>query len=355
MAKQWMIYGATGYSAMLITQEALKRGLKPVLAGRDQAKVSQIAQQLNLDYRVFSLDNEANMLKALQDIDILLHCAGPFSATSKPMLNACLKAQTHYLDITGEIDVFEYAHSDTINAQAIKQNLLVCPGVGFDVVPTDCLAAILKQKLPTATHLSLAFSGGNMMSPGTAKTTVEALGLKPKVRLEGKIKPVKIRTQTIDFGTKNGALLTMNISWGDVSTAYYSTQIPNIDVYIPASAATLKRVKKSLWLKPLFRSKWMQNKLKLDIEKRVKGPDAEKRAQQRSVIWGKVWNQNGESACARLQTPNGYDVTVSAPLAIIDYLLTTDLIPAGSTTPSLLMGSDFIFSLPNVSELEWLN
>lgn len=128
----WIIYGANGYTGELIAREAVRQGLKPTLAGRNKAKVEALAQELGLGYKAFGLDNVDAVSEQLQGFKLVMHCAGPFSATSKPMMEACIKAGAHYLDITGEISVFELAQS--LNSQAEKADIVLCPGVGFDVI-----------------------------------------------------------------------------------------------------------------------------------------------------------------------------------------------------------------------------
>ena len=166
----WMIYGANGYTGRLCAIEAVRRGLRPVLGGRNADALAMLGKQLRLETRVFSLDDPRVVADNLGGIAVMLHCAGPFSATSVPMLSACEHAHCHYLDITGEIDVFEYVHHR--DAHWKRANIAAIPGVGFDVVPSDCLAAMLKRELPDATHLRLAFRSKGKMSPGTAKTVV---------------------------------------------------------------------------------------------------------------------------------------------------------------------------------------
>lgn len=165
----WIIYGANGYTGELIAREAVRQGLKPTVAGRNKTKVAALAQELGLEFRVFGLDDISHISEQLKEFQLVMHCAGPFSSTSKPMMQACLKAGTHYLDITGEIPIFELAQS--LNAQAEAANIVLCPGVGFDVIPTDCVAAALKEALPDATHLALGFDSKTGLSPGTAKTS----------------------------------------------------------------------------------------------------------------------------------------------------------------------------------------
>lgn len=228
----WIIYGANGYTGELIARETVRQGLKPTLAGRNKAKVEALAQELGLDYKAFGLDNVDAVAEQLQGFELVMHCAGPFSATSKPMMEACIKAGAHYLDITGEIAVFELAQS--LNSQAEKADIVLCPGVGFDVIPTDCVAAALKEALPDATHLALGFDSRTGVSPGTAKTSTEGMAEGGKIRKNGKITTVPLAhyVRTIDFG--DGKKSAMSVPWGDVSTAFYTTGIPNIEVFVPA-------------------------------------------------------------------------------------------------------------------------
>src|SRR5688572_29198476 len=160
----WLIYGANGYTGKLIVAEAVKRGLKPVLAGRNTAAVRELAERYGLPARSFDLSNATTAASALSGVPLVLNCAGPFSQTAAPMLEACLASGAHYLDITGEIDVFAHCHAQDARARAA--GIVVLPGAGFDVVPTDCLAAMLQRDLPTATSLVLAFEAGGGPSPG---------------------------------------------------------------------------------------------------------------------------------------------------------------------------------------------
>ena len=229
--------------ASCIAREAIRRDLNPVLAGRTATKVEQLASSLGLQARIFDLENATATTRCIEAMGLVLNCAGPFSATAAPMMTACLAAHVHYLDITGEIGVFE--HSQTLDAEARTAGIVICPGVGFDVIPTDCVAATLKAALPDATHLALGFDSRSGLSPGTAKTSVEGLAQGGKVRQDGHIisVPLAYKTRRIDFG--DGEKLAMIIPWGDVSTASATTGIPNIEVYIPASPAMVAWAKRA--------------------------------------------------------------------------------------------------------------
>jgi len=154
MEKSLLIYGSNGYTGDLIARFAVNQGLRPILAGRNREKISAQANELGLEYRIFPLHDSAAIDAVLDDVSTVLHCAGPFALTSKPMAQACLRAKAHYLDITGEIGVLESLARRDADAKSVGVMLL--PGTGFDVVPSDCLAAHLKRRLPSATRLTLA-------------------------------------------------------------------------------------------------------------------------------------------------------------------------------------------------------
>ena len=346
---QWMIYGAYGYSGRLIAERARERGLSPVVAGRSEPKTRQLAAALGLEHRVFALDDAAAVRDGLQGVQAVVHCAGPFSATSKPMIDACLATGAHYFDITGEAFVFEHAHSAAVDAAAKQAGVVVCPGVGFDVVPTDCVAKTLAEALPDATELELGFASAGRFSPGTAKTMVEGMGLGTFARRDGRLVRTGVLTREIDFGS--GPRTAMSISWGDISTAYYTTSIGNITVYVPASPKMIANAKRAAWIRPLLKTGPVQNYLKRKVEAKITGPDEAQRAEATTDVWGEVRNAAGQRICARLRTANGYTVTQLAPLAIIEHLLEHEA-PAGSLTPSRLMGKGFASSLEGSSAIE---
>jgi len=344
---KWMIYGANGYTGALIAREAKTRGLAPVLAGRSESKIGPLARELGFESRIFGVGPAEEIARHLDGVSLVLHCAGPFSATSAPMIEACLRAKAHYLDITGEIAVFEHAQTKSTEARAA--GVVVCPGVGFDVIPTDCVAAALKAALPDANRLALGFESESTLSAGTAKTTVEGLPQGGKVRRGGTILdvPHAYETRRIDFG--NGEKLAMTIPWGDVSTAYYTTGIPDIEVFTPSSPLVIFGARQIHRLRWLFGWAPVQGMLK-SIAATAKGPGAEHLANQPTYVWGEVSNARGDKKTARIRTANGYAVTVTGSLAVIEYLLAHH--PNGGTyTPAKLMGADLVTKLPGSSAL----
>jgi short subunit dehydrogenase-like uncharacterized protein len=345
MAAEWMIYGVNGYTGRLVAAEAKRQGLRPVLAGRNAGPIEALAAELGLPSRIFDLGDARAAAAALADTAVVAHCAGPFAATSAPMLDACLESRTHYLDITGEIDVFVAAQRR--HADAAAAGIVICPGAGFDVIPTDCLAAVLKAALPDATHLALAFDAPSRLSRGTARTMVESFGRGRhggRVRRDGAIVevPVAHRRRRIDF--TGGAAMTAAIAWGDVATAYFSTGIPNIDTYcgVPSGAAFGMRLLDLA--RPLFASAAGQRFLRR-IADRSTGPSEQELRTTRVRLWGEVHNAAGERRVARLETANGYRLTADGLIMAAKFLLAHA--PAGGYyTPSMLMGPRCVEQLP---------
>ncbi len=345
----WMIYGANGYSGELIAREAARRGLTPTLAGRNAEVIEALGEELQLPVRVFALDELADHPEMIADQALVLHCAGPYSATAEPMMQACLKTATHYLDITGEISVFE--RGQALHSKAIESGIVVCPGVGFDVIPTDCIAATLSKQMPDATSLLLGFDSRSGFSPGTAKTSVEGLGLGGRIRQDGQLKtvPLAYEDRKIDFG--DGEKLAVTIPWGDVSTAAWSTGIDNIRVFIPASPRLVGRMRKLNWIRPLLGMSWVQSMMKRRIEKSVQGPDETQRLASPTYVWGQVSNAAGEVLEARVTTANGYSVTMTGALAMTEHLLNNSSDP-GYHTPTSLIGAALITTLPGCGPIQ---
>jgi len=346
----WLIYGANGYTGELIAREAVQRGLRPILAGRKHEAITALAASLGLESHIFGLDDPKAIEAGLKDCAVVLHCAGPFSHTAKPMIEACLHTHTHYLDITGEIAVFEMAA--TFDAVARLAGIMVLPGVGFDVVPTDCIAAHLKSQLPTATHLTLAFRGLGRTSRGTTLTALESIATAGMIRCDGRLLPVPgaWKTRRVDFGNGRGPISTVTIPWGDVATAYYNTGIPNIEVYMALKPKLIFLLKVGRYLKWLIKSAPVQNFLAAQIKAMPPGPTTEQRARSISYVWGEVRDDSGQTATARFTAPDGYTLTVLTALAIVEKTLGGHH-PIGFQTPAKAYGPQQMFDMPVVT---WL-
>jgi short subunit dehydrogenase-like uncharacterized protein len=339
----FLIYGAYGYTGRLIVAEALSQGLKPVVAGRDPVKTQALAAEHGLESRVFPLEDAAAVDRALKGQKLLLHCAGPFIHAYRPMLAACLRLGLNYLDITGEIEVFEGLAAQDAAARAAGS--VVLPGVGFDVVPTDCLAAHLKSRLPSATHLALAFMGGGGFSRGTRRTMLEGLGLGGSVRRDGRLQPVPAawKARQVDFGA-GGRRQVVTIPWGDVATAFHSTGIPNIETYAALPHAQIRLLKLSRHLGWLLQSRPVQAHLRRRMDRERPGPESDTRARTQTHVWGEVRDTAGRRAESRFVCANGYSFTALAAVAAVQRVLAGAAAP-GFHTPSRAFGAGFLHSL----------
>jgi short subunit dehydrogenase-like uncharacterized protein len=341
----FLLYGANGYVGEAAAELAVQQGLKPILAGRDAAKLAPLAQRLGAEVRVCALDDAAALDRALQGVPLVLHCAGPYKFTSKPMADACLRAGAHYLDITGEIPVFEALAARDAEAKARKVMLL--PAVGFDVVPTDCLAVHLKRRLPSATRLALGFRsiGRAGLPPGTQHTMIELLPFGDRVRKGGRlVVPARgLKTRMVDFG--QGPVQATRFTWGDVFTAYYSTGIPDIEVYTVLPAAMQKRLGLLKALRPLFRFGPLRALLHRGVQP---GPSAEARAKTVTHVWGEASDAQGRTAVSRLQGPEaGLIWTTRSAMAAVKQVLAGNFAP-GFQTPGKVFGPDFVLECEGV-------
>jgi short subunit dehydrogenase-like uncharacterized protein len=335
----FLIYGANGYTGELIAREAVRRGQKPILAGRNAQKLAALANELGLESRAFPLD-----APRLDGVEAVLHCAGPFVHTSAPMVRACIAAGAHYLDITGEFQVFERVMATTDAAS--RAGVTLIPGVGFDVVPTDCLAAMLAARLPGATELELAFySPGAEISRGTLKTMIESMRVGGAIRFEGKIVAVPPAFEAKEIPFSIAPRMAMTVPWGDISTAFHTTGIPNIRVYTAASPKSIARMRR---LRPFFillAIKPVKRLLQAYANRRT-GPDETRRASGRTYLWGRV-SDGKRDVTMTMTTPEGYAFTIISALRAVEQLLASPKRP-GAFTPAKFFGAEFVTTLPGV-------
>ncbi len=342
-----ILYGSYGYTGRLIAQECNEKKLNVILAGRNKESLKKQSEETNYPFEVVDISDDAALKNLLKKGSVVIHCGGPFQYTAKTMADACLETKTHYTDITGEHQVFELLAG--YDQKGKEAGITIMPGTGFDVVPSDCLALHLKNRMPSATHLQLAFTmskGG--LSRGTSKTMTEGLGNGSLIRKNGVLTPINLgkKVLAVDFGTFTSPAL--NIPWGDISTAWRSTGIPNIEVYTGATPSMIRNAKRSKYINWLLRTRIVKDFMLKKIDKKPAGPSEEKRNSGRSYLWGKVWDATGKEYESRLETLSGYLLTAKTSVLIAQKIINGNF-KSGYQTPAMAYGEDLILEIDDTS------
>lgn len=345
--KNFMVYGSYGYTGNLIVEQAVKAGLKPLLAGRDEKQLRAQAENFGLDYRAFSIEDSAALDTALMEVDAVLHCAGPFVLTFRQMAEACIRNKKHYVDISGEIEGFEALAA--MDEEAKRAGIMLLPGAGFDVVPSDCLIAHVAKKLSSATHLELYIkSVGGGVSRGTARSGIENSHRQGRIRRDGKIVRVSNvwDTKYVDFG--RGKTRLVSVGWGDVSTAYHSTGIPNVTVYMSFPKAMVNAMRLTRFIGPVLYTRSARDFIKWLIGKFLApGPTRKQNENGFSLLIAEASGGN-QTVRAKLRTPEGYHLTALTSVEIMNRILSSNL-KTGFQTPSRVYGADFILQFAGVT------
>ncbi|HEV7734618.1 MAG TPA: saccharopine dehydrogenase NADP-binding domain-containing protein [Candidatus Binatia bacterium] len=345
MSQSLLIYGATGHTGRLLAREAVRRGLRPVLAGRDAAKVSALASSLGCEARVTALTDAAGLANALRDVGVVLHAAGPFSRTAAPMAAACLAAGVHYLDLTGEIAVF--AALSVLDREARRRGIMVMPGVGFDVVPSDCLAAHVARRLPGATRLALGLRGFGAATRGSTQTLIEHAGRDVRIRRDGALVPIAPGTLERRFDYGVGPRASVNVGWGDVFSSWYTTGIPNVETYVEATPAIRLLLGANRWLAPVWRSPSWQTVAQSWASLLPDGAMPLGGTSEGMTIVAEAEDDAGHRVRARLRTPEAYAFSGAVGVAIAERVLAGDVEP-GYQTPGRVYGPDFVLRFAGV-------
>lgn len=344
MTPQWLLYGAYGYTGRLIARRAVERGMRPVMAGRDPESTRREAEALGLKHRIFALDDPSAVERGLADVALVLNAAGPFSVTFGPMARACLDLGCHYLDITGEVDVFEAAWA--LDAEARSAGVVVLPGVGFEVVPSDCLVARLAQEVERPARVTVAYAGTGRPTRGTMRTVLEGAGAGAFIRRDGRRVPVRpgAMRRRIPFG--EGTRTCVALPLGDLATAPRTTGVQTVQalVAVPGrlAAAVLGPAAWILALPPVRRA------ARAAVDRWVSGPSEEVRGRGSVRIWCEVAGEDGTGVVGEIRTPDAYSLTADSAVGGVERVLAGDVSNVGATTPSRALGMDFAGTLPGV-------
>lgn len=345
MAARFMIYGATGYTGKLVARMAKEQSLLPILAGRNGETLKTMADALGFEYRVLRLNEEAQLIDVLREVSVVLNIAGPFAAIARPLVEACLQTGVHYLDVTGELDVFTDLSRRDAEAKAAR--IMLMPGVGHVVVPSDCLAAHVTQRLPEAQNLYLAISRPDFISRGSAKTMISLMSDSVYVRRNGRLTTVPAGTLQRSFDFGKGDRTGTAVSWPDVFTAFYTTGTPNITVY--SETNFIEQVLYALGgrLAGLLHDTPWQMFLNAQAEFLPAGPSDEACRGVTRTIVAEAVDRLGRRVCSRLRTPEAYTFTGMTALAIVERVLADDVVN-GFQTPARVYGADFVLRFPDV-------
>jgi short subunit dehydrogenase-like uncharacterized protein len=350
-----MIYGANGYTGQLILEECKNNNFEVIIAGRNIEKLKILSEKFGYEERAFSLSE--NFTDKFDDIYLVLNCAGPFSKTAKPIVDACILTGTHYLDITAEIDVFEMIKQR--NVEAVDKDVLLLPGIGFDVIPTDCMAKFLSEKLDNAVSLEIGIYFDHGISKGTQYTNVERLKLGGAIRKDGEIVKTKLlgRSKVLTFYDIDGRKfenLTYQIPWGDISTSYTTTSIPNIEVYLNYPKKIVRLAKISHYFKWLFKFGFIENIMKKMMVRIMKPVEMDKVDEGHLNLRATARNNNGEELSISLNTINSYKFTAISSIFMIKKVLDGDF-RSGYYTPAGLYGSNLITEIDPISEIKLIS
>lgn len=349
----WMLYGAYGYTGKLLLAEAVRRGHRPVLAGRNSQKLRSVAEAHGLDWLAFSLTDAASLADCVQDFGLVFHAAGPFTRTAAPMRQACIAGQAHYLDVTGEIAVFEGTFA--ADGAAREAGIALISGAGFDVVPTDCLAKYVADQLPGATHLETAVATTvSKISSGTAKTALDQIGQGGFIRLNDRLVPLAFGAggKTIPF-SDGRARHVIPVPLGDLAAAPRTTGLPNVTTYVhlqipalPGFSSLAAVGRRILRLPPV---KWAAQKAAGLL---VAGPDEAWRQSARCYLYARVTDPAGQFVEAWLETPEIYHFTAVAGIRAVEKTLPSHL--QGALTPALAFGADFVLEMEGTTRWDRL-
>jgi short subunit dehydrogenase-like uncharacterized protein len=344
-----MIYGSTGYTGRLIAQRAVEVGLAPVLAGRDEDRVRKQAELLGTPWRAVGLDSIEALTAALSGIEAVVHAAGPFVVTAPPMLEACLRAQTHYLDVSGELPVFREASGR--NSEAVRAGVMLMPGAAWSVAATDCLAAHVAGRLPGAKYLRLGMTRSRLYLRGTARSALGLISSEVVIRRNGRLTSVPIGRMERAFDYGEGERTSMALSWPDAVTAYHTTGIANIEAYMEVGAAARVLAPLTARIGEAFQLPVLRSVLRLGAAALPEGPAEAARELARPVIVAEVEDAWRRVRRARLITADGYDFSALAAVAIAERVVGGEFEP-GFQTPGRVYGADFVLSIEGTTRID---
>jgi short subunit dehydrogenase-like uncharacterized protein len=305
-----------------------------------------MASALSLEWRTACVDDPDGLRSMLTSVSVLMNTAGPFTTTAMPLIDACIDSGAHYLDITGEAGVIE--ETTRAHDAAVRRGVMLMPAVGFEVVASDCLAAHVARRLPAAMVLRLGFHKSQPSSRGSLRTCIDTNGQGVLVRRHRKLVRVPPGSLVHYFDFGQGPQMSLAVSLGDVSSAYFSTGIPDVEAYLCATlpiwcAITANQYWGWLLSTPSFRAL-----LKTQLELLTADPTAHERNTGWGALVAEATDANGRCVRSRLRTGDVYWYTAQSAVAVAEKCLSGEFRP-GFQTPSQVYRADFALSFESTS------
>ena len=225
--------------------------------------------------------NQAVMLRVVRSVSVVLNCAGNL-IDSALFAEVCMKAKTHYIDLSDDFDTLSALHA--MDGPAKENGVMLMGGIGWGCVAGDSLASYLSKKVTSPQRLELSIktdSGG--LTPGSLKH-LRIENQKKKsfyVIQDGEPTKEMPSSSTIDFGPMGGGVMKVHrVRTGELWSAHVSTGIPNISTSVAGDQATASSTARAPTL--------------------AKEKDSSTPRVGASVVFGTVWGNNGSQHSAQL-------------------------------------------------------
>jgi short subunit dehydrogenase-like uncharacterized protein len=182
MSPRIVVFGATGYTGRLVAERLVARGARPVLAGRSEERLRELAERLGgLEWARADAVRANSVFALVEDGDVLVSTVGPFVKWGDAAVRAAIAAGCTYLDSTGE-PAFIRRVFEGLGRSAARAGARLLPALGYDYVPGALAGGLALERAPGAVRVDVGyFALGGMassLSAGTRQSLVGA-GLEP--------------------------------------------------------------------------------------------------------------------------------------------------------------------------------
>lgn len=339
-----IVYGAYGQIGKAITQELLKQGIYPLLAGRNTKKLTQFANKTNLPFACFDLINPTTIARHLEDAEVFINCAGSLITNPEPIARAAIQAQCHYLDVGGQYHTLTTLYS--LSNVAASSQSVICAGLGAECIPGDCLAGSIKHNLKDLSQLDIAYDISHRFSAGSIKATLNRLS-KGNIELQNHTPTAtqySFNSKRVLFGSRMKHV--SQVPTGDLAAINRSTNCPNVKSYFAITKQFTPIIRLLNWIPGLLIAKPLHRMIDKLFSNSMGKPTGI------SHYWAKGISTDEREMVARVSTPDIYQFTVNSTLYIANYLLKHER-SGGVYTPAELMTWQLIEKIPGCSTIRF--